>query len=206
MYLSETTDFSWFCIEPTFDLIQIGSVINYKDFFQIKSISSTTPFYFHIYKKPADEFNLLKSFLLNASQTPSRLKAKLFMSHMESEKEKTFIQSGDVVRIRHEEANGYVTTTQIQVDQLLPPKPDYLQLQINRIMRDEKAEIQRKQGGLLYSKMNEEEKAEIESVQGFEWAIVNDEYAKELKNKATEKVYIERNIDKLLFTNSCWEL
>jgi hypothetical protein len=30
---------------------------------------------------------------------------------MESEKEKSFIQSGDVVRLRHEEANGYITTT-----------------------------------------------------------------------------------------------
>ena len=48
------------------------------------------------------------------------------MSHIESEKEKAFIQSGDVIRLRHEEANGYVTTTQIQVDELLPPKPDFL--------------------------------------------------------------------------------
>lgn len=91
-------------------------------------MSSTTPFYFHIFKKPQDEFNVAKSFMLNASQEPSRLKAKLFMSHIESEKEKTFIQSGDVVRLRHEEANGYVTTTQIQVDELLPTKPDFLNL------------------------------------------------------------------------------
>ena len=33
MYLSETTDFSWFHIEPTFATNQIGAVINYKDYF-----------------------------------------------------------------------------------------------------------------------------------------------------------------------------
>jgi hypothetical protein len=35
---------------------------------------------------------------------------------------------------------------------------------------------------------------------------VNDEYTKTLKNKATETVFIEKNVDRLLFTNSCWEL
>jgi hypothetical protein len=164
MYLSDTTDFSWFCIEPTSEVTQIGSVINFKDYFQIRSISSTTPFYFHIYKKPEDEFNVAKSFLLNASQEPSRLKAKLFMSHMESEKEKTYIQSGDVIRLKHEEANGYLTTTQIQVDELLPIKPDFLQLQILRIMKNEKATLARQIGGIPVSKLTDDEIADLEKV------------------------------------------
>lgn len=85
-------------------------------------------------------------------------------------------------------------------------KPDFLQLQINRIHRNEKAELFRKIGGLPVNKLTEDEMLELEKVQGFEWAIVNDEYAKKLKDKATESVYIEKNIDRLLFTNSCWEL
>jgi hypothetical protein len=67
MYLSETTEFSWFIIEPTYEMTTVGSVINFKDYFHIRSISSTTPFYFHIFKKPQDEFNVAKSFMLNAS-------------------------------------------------------------------------------------------------------------------------------------------
>ena len=56
------------------------------------------------------------------------------------------------------------------------------------------------------SKLTEEEVEEINKVQGFEPAIVNDEYVKKLKERATEVVYIEKNIDRLLFTNSCWEI
>lgn len=59
-----------------------GYVVNYADFFNIRSLNSSTPFYFHIFKKPTDqEFDKQdKQFKLNASQEPSKLKAKLFMS------------------------------------------------------------------------------------------------------------------------------
>ena len=83
------------------------------------------------------------------------------MSHIESEKEKAFIQSGDVIRLRHEEANGYITTTQIQVDELLPPKPDFLQLQINRMNRGHDVELHRKFGGIDMNKLTEDETREL---------------------------------------------
>jgi len=91
MFLSETTKESWFTIEPTYSLIKRGQVINYKDFFQIKSLTSSTPFYLHVFKKPTEEYNDNKYFILNASQRASSLKAKLFMSYMDSEKEKEYI-------------------------------------------------------------------------------------------------------------------
>jgi hypothetical protein len=91
MYLSETTEHSWFSIEPTFGKVNPGCVINFKDFFHIKSQQSTTPFYYHIFRKPSDEFTTEKSFILNASQEPTPLKAKLFMSHMDSQREKRYI-------------------------------------------------------------------------------------------------------------------
>lgn len=126
MYLSETTKESWFTIEPTFNMIKRGQVINYKDFFYIKSLTSTTPFYFHVFKKPTEDYRDDKYFLLNASQRASSLKAKLFMSHIDSEKEKEFIQSGDVIRIKHLEANGYLTTSAVSIEEVLPSFPDFL--------------------------------------------------------------------------------
>jgi|TARA_B110000285_G_C14908068_1_gene506530 hypothetical protein len=91
MYLSETTENSWFSIEPTFGKVNPGSVINFKDFFHVRSAQSSTPFYYHIFRKPSDEFSTEKSFLLNAGQEPTPLKAKLFMSHTDSQREKQYI-------------------------------------------------------------------------------------------------------------------
>ena len=61
-----------------------------------------------------------------------------------------------------------MTSSQIQVDKLLPMKPDFLQLQINRIHRNEKAELFRAIGGIPVPKLTEDELLEIEKVQGFE--------------------------------------
>ena len=94
MYLNETTSESWFIIEPcNAQNNQDGYVVNYSDYFQIRSLQASTPFYFHIFKKPTDiEFAVQdKSYKLNASQDPSKLKAKLFMSYKEQEKEKKYI-------------------------------------------------------------------------------------------------------------------
>jgi hypothetical protein len=91
MFLSETTRESWFTMEPTTHHIKRGQVINFKDFFHIKSLTSTTPFYFHVFKKPTEEYSDDKYFILNASQKATSMKAKLFMSFTESEKQKEYI-------------------------------------------------------------------------------------------------------------------
>jgi len=103
-----------FSIQPSQTVANVdGYVINYSDYFHIKSLNASTPFYFHIFKKPTDkEFEKQdKSFKLNASQDPSKLKAKLFMSYDEQDKAKDYIQSGDVVRLKHLEAKSYLTTS-----------------------------------------------------------------------------------------------
>jgi len=48
------------------------------------------------------------------------------MSFSESIKAKDFIQSGDVIRLRHFEVDGYLTTSSVVVDDLLPDLPDFL--------------------------------------------------------------------------------
>jgi len=42
--------------------------------------------------------------------------------------------------------------------------------------------------------------------QKFENTLVNDDYVKELKGRDKESVYIEKQEERLLFTNSCWEI
>ena len=48
------------------------------------------------------------------------------MSYKESEKAKDFIQSGDVVRLKHANTGGYLSTSSLFVDDLLPDCPDFL--------------------------------------------------------------------------------
>ena len=104
-----------------------------------------TPFYLHVFKKPDDEYNDTKTFLLNASQEASMLKAKIFMSYEDNDRAKMYIQSGDVIRLRHAEANGYLTISETQTDLLAPSLPDFLKGQIRRMLKSE--EVERQKGG-----------------------------------------------------------
>jgi hypothetical protein len=51
-----------------------------------------------------------KQFYLSASNIASPLKAKLFMGFNNAEKEKSGIQSGDVIRLRSFDVDSYLTT------------------------------------------------------------------------------------------------
>jgi hypothetical protein len=56
MFLSETVEESWFTIESIQNSsFSSGQVINFNDFFHIKSLVTTTPFYIHIFEKPSDD-------------------------------------------------------------------------------------------------------------------------------------------------------
>ena len=72
--------------------------------------------------------------------------------------------------------------------------------------RGHDVELYRKAGGINMNKLTDEETRELTTVQGFELSIINDEYVKQLKEKTVETVFIEKNADRLLFTNSCWEI
>ena len=54
------------------------------------------------------------------------------MSFSESIKAKDYIQSGDVVRLKHSKGGGYLATSSLVVDDLLPDVPDFLKGQIQR--------------------------------------------------------------------------
>jgi hypothetical protein len=107
-------------------------VVNYQDYFCIRSLNSSTPFNVHAYEKPNNQYSKQKGFLINASLVPSAFKAKLFMSFSESIKAKDYIQSGDVVRLKHSKGGGYLSTSSLVVDDLLPDVPDFLKGQIQR--------------------------------------------------------------------------
>jgi len=81
------------------------------------------------------------------------------MSYNESEKEKEFIQSGDVIRLKQFECNGYLTSSQINVDSQLPDMPDFLRSQIRRMNNGLK--VERPKGGIDISEMTDAEKQEM---------------------------------------------
>lgn len=129
------------------------------------------------------------------------------MSHTDSQREKQHIQSGDVVRLRHEEADGYVTVSSMQIDEVLPPSPDFLKGQIRRMHRNEKVELP--VGGKDLASLTAQETADRKNdnqANVFEPAVVNDEYVKMLKGRNTEAIYIEHDHSRLHFTASCWEI
>jgi len=173
MFLSETSDFSIFTMEPSKQVTEnSGFVVNFNDYFRIKSWVSSTPFYMHVFQKPYDEFTEQRSFSLNASQEPTLLKAKLYMSFGEKQQAKTFIQNGDVIRFKHVEADGYLTTKSIEVDDLLPALPDFLKGQLRRMNKNQP--IERPKGGIEKALLSEQEVAFLRHDAEFEYAVVND--------------------------------
>ena len=56
MYLSETTEESWLSIEPVLSKTGGGQVINFNDYFYLRAVRPSTPFYLHVFNKPSDEF------------------------------------------------------------------------------------------------------------------------------------------------------
>lgn len=79
--LSQTTEASWFTFEPTVPLRRRGQVVNFNDYFYLKSFSEQEVAYLHVFVKPEDEYNDTKMFRLNVSLHPSPFRAKLFESH-----------------------------------------------------------------------------------------------------------------------------
>jgi len=100
--------------------------VSYQDYFNIKSLNTSSPFCIHVYEKQTHKSEKQKQFNLSASMQPSPLKAKLFMTFTNAEKEKSSIQSGDVIRFKSFDSECYLTTQLINVDSFLPVIPDFL--------------------------------------------------------------------------------
>ena len=98
--------------------------------------------------------------------------------------EKDFIQSGDVVRFRHLQVNGFLTTSPMEVEGLLPKNPDFLKGQIRRMNNNIK--VEREKGGVSKAELTETEKQFLRQDAVFEYAVINDEYVKRLKEDCKE--------------------
>jgi hypothetical protein len=206
LYLSEPTEECSFALEPS-EVMEssTGLVINFTDFFNIKSLHSRTPFYLHVMKPESEEFHAKKSYTLNASQVPAALKAKLFQPYDEQdEKNCEFVHNGDCIRLKQLEADSYLTSSSKEVDALLPAQPDFLKGQARRMHLDQK--VERPKGGLDKAELFSHEKTYLQNDGGFERALINDDYIKLLKGRAHEHVYLETDPDAVKFTNSCWEI
>ena len=66
--------------------------------------------------------------------------------------------------------------------------------------------VEREKGGISRAGLTETEKQFLRQDAIFEYAIINDEYVKKLKEDIKESVYIEQDPNRLQFTNSCWEI
>lgn len=70
---------------------------------------------------------------LNGSFEPSKFRARLFLDHSHMSEKHLFLESGDVIRIKHDEAGGYLTVFERNVELSLPELPDFLMRQVNKI-------------------------------------------------------------------------
>lgn len=209
MLLDHLTENCWFTIEDSYFGEQShDNEINYSDYFYIKAQSKQATAYLHAFKKPNDDYKNEqgddRTLGLNAGLVKSLFKAKLFISYSESAKEKKHIQSGDVIRLRHMEADSYLTTSPVEVEHLLPSFADFLKGQIRRMHFG--TQIERPKGGIDRQELTDQEKQELNMDQDFKPIMVDSTYVKFLKSKILESVYIEQQESRVMFSNSCWEI
>ena len=112
-----------------------------------------------------------------------------------------------MIRIKHLEANGYLTTSSVSIEEILPAAPDFLRGQIRGMNRGEKVELPK--GGKEKAALTAQEILELNGenqAYKFDYVVVNDEYTKTLKSKSNESVFLEQKSERLHFTDSCWEI
>lgn len=63
---------------------------------------------------------------VNGSHEPSKFCARLFMDYNHLRFDKSNFESGDVLRLLHKEADGYLTIFERDVELTLPNFPDFL--------------------------------------------------------------------------------
>jgi len=66
--------------------------------------------------------------------------------------------------------------------------------------------VEHPKGGKEKTDLTDEEFKEYKNDTGFESTLINDEYVKKLKSMQDEQIYVERDEQRLMFTNSCWEI
>lgn len=63
---------------------------------------------------------------MNGSFEATKFKAKMYNDYNNVTTEKFCFESGDVIRLLHKEAHGYLTTHGRDIEITLPMMPDYL--------------------------------------------------------------------------------
>ena len=96
-------------------------ILNY-----VKSQLEKPQFYVHVNTRDLLKIGKNSVCEVNASFEPTQFKARLFIDYKHLQYDKNHIESGDVVRLHHKEANGYLTTFEKDVELGLPPLPDFL--------------------------------------------------------------------------------
>jgi hypothetical protein len=128
--LSAPNENSWFILLPREKIKQPGQSVSYLDNFFIQNYVKSTlekpQFYVHVNNRDLLKVGNVSVCEVNASFEPSQFKARLFIDHKHLKYDKNHTESGDVVRLLHKEANGYLTTFENDVELGLPPLPDFM--------------------------------------------------------------------------------
>lgn len=139
---------------------------------------------------------------LNGSFEPSKFRARLFLDYTHMKKATVNLESGDVIRIKQEEADGYLTVFERNVELSLPALPDFLMRQVNKI------------DGMAFGGANNsaligilgDNADDVDNYELREQAKALLAQQNEIKRRNQNKVFIERDHSRLQFTNSCWEI
>jgi len=97
------------------------------------------------------------------------------------------------VRLQHKEANGYLTTFEKDVELGLPPLPDFLARQVAKYPSSSNPDK-----GTAAGKVVDFDKLEQQRM------MAAQRFEKRKRNQ--NKVFIERDLQRLQYTNSCWEI
>jgi hypothetical protein len=136
LQLTPPNENSWFVLTPSEKIKSMGQAISYLDNFliqnYIKSLLEKPRFFIHVNTRELLKVGNEAVLEVNASNEPSQFKAKLFADYRHLQNIRSSLHSGDVIRLMHKEANGYLTVFEKDVELGLPQLPDYLQRQVGK--------------------------------------------------------------------------
>jgi hypothetical protein len=103
----------------------------------LQNYEEKTKFYFHVNTEDILTDGQHSMLEVNGSYEQSKLRASLFIDYTHLEIGKLNLHSGDCFRLKHQEAKGYLTTNEKEVEFLLQEYPDFLLKEIKLL--EEKA-------------------------------------------------------------------
>lgn len=164
---------------------EFNQPIEYDDSFLVKSSVESAHYYLHCDSSDlhgASNSERGKMVLTvnanNSDSNATKWKACKYLSYETLPKNESAINSMDTIRLFHREIGGYLTVTRREIESDLPEYPDFLKKEI-AILAEEKDGLDEDEDEIVI----EEGRVEQEIL-----------------------IYIERDINKLDYTNSLWEI